>query len=356
MVLALFAATAALAAAQNATTMPSPKEWDFTFHNFRFDDGDTLPEVRMHCTTFGEPHRNGAGHVDNAVLIMHGTGGSGHSLINPVFAGVLFKKGQLLDADKYFLILPDAFGHGRSSKPSDGLHARFPHYGYNDIVRLQYQTVTEGLKVDHLRLVMGTSMGAMQTYMWGEAHPDFMDALMPLACLPTQIGGRNRMTRRMIVDAIQDDPGFEGGEYKTQPYGVRAAIYVLILMGSSPWQMMKQAPTRDQADVLLDRIMAAQLARTDANDLLYQVASSSDYNPEPDLEKIAAPLTQVNSADDFINPPELGIAEKLIKRVKRGKFVLIPISPKTHGHGTHTFAAVWKNYLADLLNRSGGMR
>jgi len=335
---------------------PTPTERDFTFKDFHFADGETLPEVHMHCTTFGEAHKGSSGKVDNAVLIMHGTGGNGHSLVNRVFAGELFGPGQLLDATKYFLILPDALGHGKSSKPSDGLHAKFPHYGYRDMVQLQYKTVTEGLQVDHLRLVMGTSMGAMQTFLWGETYPDFMDALMPLACLPVQIAGRNRMTRKMIIDDIQNDPGYNGGEYTTQPYGLRAAVDVLILMGSAPLQMMKQAPTRDQADTLLDRMEGGQLRGADANDIMYQVGSSADYNPEPDLEKITAPLTHVNSADDFINPPELGIAEKLIKRVKHGKFVLIPISDKTHGHGTHTYAAVWKNHLKDLLQRSGGMK
>jgi homoserine O-acetyltransferase/O-succinyltransferase len=333
---------------------PAPTERDFTFKDFHFADGEVLPEVHMHCTTFGVIHRGSSGKVDNAVLIMHGTGGNGHSLINRVFSGELFGPGQLLDANKYFLILPDALGHGKSSKPSDGLHAKFPHYGYRDMVQLQYKTVAEGLQVDHLRLVMGTSMGAMQTYMWGENYPDFMDALMPLACLPVQIAGRNRMTRKMIINDIQNDPGYNGGEYTAQPYGLRAAVDVLILMGSAPLQMMKQAPTRDEADTLLGRMEGGQLRGADANDIMYQVASSSDYNPEPDLEKIIAPLTHVNSADDFINPPELGIAERLIKRVKRGKFVLIPISDKTHGHGTHTYAAVWKNHLKDLLQRSGG--
>ncbi|HEY3782481.1 MAG TPA: alpha/beta fold hydrolase [Fimbriimonadaceae bacterium] len=335
---------------------PIPTERDFTFKDFHFMDSEVMPEARIHCTTFGTIHRGASGKVDNAVLIMHGTGGSGHSLINRVFSGELFGPGQLLDANKYFLILPDALGHGKSSKPSDGLHAKFPHFGYRDMVQLQYKTVTEGLQVDHLRLVMGTSMGAMQTYLWGETYPDFMDALMPLACLPVQIAGRNRMTRKMIIDAIKDDPGYNDGEYKTQPYGLREAADVMILMGSAPLQMMKQAPTRDEADTLLERMEHGQMARMDANDILYQVASSFDYNPEPDLEKITAPLTHVNSADDFINPPELGIAEKLIKRVKHGKFVLIPISDKTHGHGTHTYAAVWENHLKDLLDRSGGRR
>lgn len=341
-------------AAVAALQMPTPEEHDFTVQSYSFADGESMSDIRLHCTTLGTPQRDPrTGKIGNAVLIMHGTGGTGHQFLSPVFANVLFKPGQLLDATKYYIILPDAFGHGRSSKPSDGLHAKFPHYGYHDIVRLQHKMITEDLKVDHLRLVMGTSMGGMQTWMWGEMYPDFMDALMPLACLPVEIAGRNRMTRKMIIDDIVNDPGYEGGEYKTQPRGLRAAVDILLILGSSSLQMMKQSPTRDQADKMLDSYEQAQLEHTDANNMVYYFSASSDYNPEPDLEKIQAPLIHVNSADDFINAPELGIAERLIKRVKRGRFVLLPITDKTRGHGTHTVASVWKKYLEELLRESG---
>jgi homoserine O-acetyltransferase len=340
---------ALLGASQSQPPAVDPAELDFTVRDFHFADGATMPELHLHCTTFGAPHRGANGKVDNAVLIMHGTGGTGHQFLSPVFANVLFGPGQLLDTSKYYVILPDALGHGKSSKPSDGLHAKFPHYGYRDIVKLQHQMITEDLHVDHLRLVMGTSMGGMQTWLWGETYPDMMDALMPLACLPMQIAGRNRMTRKMIIDDIQNDPSYNNGEYTTQPHGLIAAADILILMGSSPLQMMKQAPTREKADAMLPRYEDGQTAHADANDMLYYVSASADYDPEPDLEKIQVPLVHINSADDFINPPELGIAEKLIKRVKHGKFVLLPITDQTRGHGTHTVASIWKDHLADLL-------
>ena len=333
---------------------PKPVESDFVVHDFKFANGQSLDTLNLHCTTIGEPHRNAkSGKVDNAVLLMHGTGGNGHSLLAPSFADVLFGQGQLLDATKFFLILPDAIGHGKSSKPSNGLHAKFPNYRYDDIVRAQHQIIFEKLGVDHLRLVMGTSMGGMQTWLWGEMYPNEMDALMPLACAPIEIAGRNRMVRKMAIDAIRNDPGWDNGEYKTQPAGLVAAFNAIIIMGSSPIQMLKQAPTRQAADDLLERTIKARMAQTDANDFLYQFESSGDYNPKPDLEKIVAPLTAVNSADDFINPPELGVCEREIKRVKLGKFVLIPASDKTHGHGTHTYAALWQDHLAELLKRSG---
>jgi homoserine O-acetyltransferase len=330
----------------------TPNETDFTVRDFTLADGETMPEINLHATTFGTARKDASGRVTNAVLIMHGTGGSGHQFITPIFSGVLFGPGQLLDAAKYYIILPDALGHGKSSRPSDGLHAKFPHYGYRDIVKLQHMLITEHLGVNHLRLVTGTSMGGMQSWVWGETYPDFMDALMPLASLPVEIAGRNRMTRRMIIDAIKNDPEWLGGEYKTQPHGLSAALDVLTIMSSSPLQMMKQAPTREQADEMLERSISSRMKSTDANDLLYQISASEDYNPEPDLEKIEAPLLAINSGDDFINPPELGIMEREIKRVKNGRYVLIPISDKTRGHGTHTVAAIWQRYLAELLKQT----
>jgi len=290
--------------------------------------------------------------VDNAVLILHGTGGTGGQFLSEAFAGVLFGPGQLLDTSRYYVVLPDGVGHGGSTKPSDGAHAAFPHYGYRDMVRAQHRLLTEGLKVDHLRLVMGTSMGGMHTWLWGETYPDSMDALMPLASLPVQIAGRNRMMRRMIIDSIRSDPEWNGGEYRTQPRGLASAVYTLLFMVSSPLQWQKAAPTREAADRFFDEQVKARTSANDANDMLYQFESSADYDPAPDLEKIQAPLTAVNSADDQVNPPELGILEREIRRVKQGRYVLIPISDETRGHGTHSRPAVWKQHLEELLARS----
>jgi homoserine O-acetyltransferase/O-succinyltransferase len=323
-------------------------EGDYVLHNFKFASGESLPELRIHYRTLGKFD----GH--NAVLILHGTGGSGANFMTDAFAGVLFGPGELLDAQKYFIVLPDGIGHGKSSKPSDGMHARFPHYGYDDMIEAQYRLLREKLGVNHLRLVMGTSMGGMHTWLWGEEHPQFMDALMPLASLPVQIAGRNRVMRTMIMDAIRNDPAWNGGEYKTEPReGLVSAIDVLLLMGSAPLAWQAQAPTRDAADKLYGEMLQKRLATTDANDMLYAFAASRDYDPSPKLEAIEAPLVAVNSADDLINPPELGILEKQIQRVRRGKAVVLPITPETRGHGTHSLPAIWKQYLADLLQRSG---
>lgn len=344
---------ALLALSAMAIRYPTPVEHDFVVRDFSFQSGQKLEELKLHCTTVGDPRRNPTtGKIDNAVLVMHGTGGNSHSLLASSFADVLYASGGLLDASKYFIILPDAIGHGHSSKPSDGLHAKFPNYRYADIVRAQHMLVFDLLKVDHLRLVIGTSMGGMQTWMWGELYPDAMDALMPLACAPIEIAGRNRMLRKMAIDSIRTDPEWLDGEYRSPPKGLVGAIYALTIMGSSPLQMLKQAPTKKDSDDMLARTVKSSMARLDANDFLYQFESSEDYNPEPDLEKIVAPLTAVNSADDFINPPELGVVEKLIGRVKNGKFVLLPITDKTRGHGTHTIASIWKEHLEELLKRS----
>jgi homoserine O-acetyltransferase len=343
-----------LAAAVNAATAEiRPLEADYVIRDFHFASGETLPELRIHYTFLGKPKKDLQGRVTNAVLIMHGTGGSGRSLINERFSGVLFGKGQLLDAEKYFIILPDGIGHGKSSKPSDGLHARFPQYSYQDMVAAQYALVTKGLEVNHLRLVMGTSMGCMHTFMWAEAYPDFMDALMPLACLPVQIAGRNRVWRDLTMEAIRNDPQWLKGDYVTQPIaGMRTAASLLLIAGSAPIQMQITLPTRDAADEFVQKYIQRQLEDLDANDFLYQVNASRDYDPSAGLEKIKAPLLQINSGDDFINPPELGIAEREIKRIKGGRFVLLPASDQTHGHGTHTWAAVWQQYLAQLLEAS----
>jgi len=348
--LILFIAAASHAAL--ADDYPAPQEGTFIVKDFAFKSGERMAEVNLHYYTLGTPQKDSSGTVRNAVLILHGTGGSGASFLKPYFAGVLFGPGQLLDATKYFIILPDDIGHGKSSKPSDGLHMRFPHYDYDDMVELQYRLITDGLNVNHLRLVLGTSMGCMHSYVWGEQHPDFMDALMPLACQPVEIAGRNRMMRRMIIDDIRNDPEWNNGEYTQQPHGMAAALQVLLIMGSSPLEMQKEFPTRDLADAYLEQWIAAEMKSTDANDMLYYFDASRNYNPEPDLEKITAPLTAINSADDQINPPELKIIDKDILRIKNGRFVLLPITDQTRGHGTHSLPAIWQNYLAELLARS----
>jgi homoserine O-acetyltransferase len=333
----------------------SDTEGDFVLHDFRFASGETLPELKLHYTTLGAPSRDAAGVVRNAVLVLHGTGGSGRAFLNDTFGGVLFGPGRLLDAGRHYLILPDGIGHGRSSKPSDGMRARFPRYTYADMVQAQYRLVTEGLGVNHLRLVMGTSMGGMHTWMWGETHPQLMDALMPLASLPVAIAGRNRMIRRMVLDAIRQDPDWQAGDYREQPQrGLRSAIYTLLFMVSVPLQWQRQAPTPAAADEMFDRLVADYAAKLDANDMLYQFDASRDYDPWPGLERIEAELLAVNSADDQVNPPELGILEDAVRRVRRGRHVLIPISAETCGHRTHSAAALWQDHLAGLLKRTQG--
>jgi homoserine O-acetyltransferase len=349
--LLLFSVLSAAAAAC-AAEYPAPKEGTFVVKDFQFKSGEKLPEVKLHYYTLGAPQKDASGKVRNAVLILHGTGGTGKQFLNDHFAGVLFGPGQLLDATKYFIILPDNVGHGQSSKPSNGLHMRFPHYEYDDMIELQYRLLTQGLGVNHLRLVMGTSMGGMHSWLWAEQHPDFMDAAMPLASLPAEIAGRNRMMRRMVMDAIRTDPEWNNGEYKQQPHGLAAALDILLIMGSSPLQMQKDDPTREKADAFLEKFIADRMNTTDANDMLYYFDASRNYNPEPQLEKITVPLTAVNSADDQINPPELKILDRDIQRVKNGKYVLLPITDQTRGHGTHTWPAIWGDHLAELLKRS----
>jgi homoserine O-acetyltransferase/O-succinyltransferase len=346
--LVLFAANVA----SGVERWPAPTEANFTIKNFRCESGETLPALTLHYRTLGEARRDAAGVVRNAVLILHGTTGSGRQFLTEQFAGVLFGAGELLDASRYFIILPDDIGTGQSTKPSDGLHARFPHYDYHDMVVAEHALVTEGLNLNHLRLVMGTSMGGMHTWMWGEMYPDFMDALLPLACLPVQIAGRNRMTRVLIMDSIRKDPEWNHGEYKTEPRGLLGAAHLVLMMTSSPLQWQKRAPTQRAADELLSRMVQSLMSRADANNWLYQFDASHDYNPEPELEKIVAPLVAINSADDQVNPPELGIAEREIKRVKRGRFVLLPITDETRGHGTHSLPAIWNRHLAELLAES----
>lgn len=340
------------AGAAMAANYPTPVEGDYIVKNYQFKSGETLPEVKLHYATIGTPQKDANGVVRNAVLIMHGTTGSGRQFLVENFAGVLFGPGQLLDATKYFIVLRDAVGHGKSSKPSDGLHAKFPHYEYEDMVRLDYKLLTEGLGVNHLRLVMGTSMGGMHSWMWPELYPDFMDAAMPLASLPIEIAGRNRMIRKMIMNCITEDPAWMNGEYKTPPPGLKPALYLMTMMTSIPKVWQQQYPTREAADQFLERSIAARMKTMDANDMLYAYDSSRNYNPEPDLGKIICPLMAVNSADDQVNPPELGVLERDIKLVKRGKAVLLPITDQTRGHGTHTMPVIWQGYLKELLEQS----
>jgi homoserine O-acetyltransferase len=346
-----FIATSMVASAQTVSTYRAT-EADYVAHDFKFKSGEELSELRLHYRTLGKPERDALGRVKNAVLILHGTGGSGQQFVQPQFAGELFGLGQLLDVDRYFIILPDGIGHGKSSKPSDGLHAHFPAYDYDDMVAAEHLLVTEGLGVQHLRLIFGTSMGCMHSFVWAETYPDFMDALMPMACLPVQIAGRNRLWRKMLMDAIRNDAAWNGGEYKEEPKeALIAAQDLLVIAGSAPLLMQKTLSTRDAADKYAED--AEKHASTlDANDLLYQVNASRNYDPSPQLEKITTLVMWINSADDFINPPELGIAEKESKRLKNGTFVLIPISEQTHGHGTHTWAVVWQLYLKEILDKS----
>src|SRR4029077_20623434 len=339
----------------SAADYPPPTEGDYTIHDFKFASGEALPELRIHYRTLGKIDKDGQGKTRNALLIMHGTTGSGAQFIRPEFAGELFGKDQPLDATKFFVVLPDGIGHGKSSKPSDGMHAKFPRYGYIDMVEAQYRLLIDGLGVNHLRLVMGTSMGGMHTWLWGESHPEFMDALMPLASLPTQISGRNRAWRRIIIDAIRNDPAWNGGEYPAaagQPPSLRTAAEMLWFMSSNPVLRQKEASTLAKTDEVLDKFVEQIVKGDDANDVLYALEASHDYDPGPNLEKIQASLLAINSADDLINPPELGILESEIKRVPHGRAIVIPLSDKTRGHGRHTVAALWKDHLVELLKES----
>jgi homoserine O-acetyltransferase/O-succinyltransferase len=340
-------------AEKHEQTWPTPDEGVYVVHDFHFQSGETLPEVKLHYYTLGKPVKDANGRTRNAVLILHGTSGQGAGFLRPVFAGVLFGPGQLLDVSKYYVIIPDNIGHGKSSKPSDGMHAHFPQYEYADMIALQHELVQNGLGVNHLRLILGTSMGCMHSWMWGETHADFMDALMPLACLPVQIAGRNRIWRKMVIDGIREDPDWKNGDYTTEP---RAALQIsadfLLIGTSAPLHMQEDLPTREASDKYLGEAMKRITGQLDANDFLYAVSASRNYDPSAKLESIKAAVMFINSTDDFINPPELGIAEREIKRVKNGKFVLLPASEQTYGHGTHTVAAAWQSYLKELLERS----
>lgn len=324
---------------------------DAMFRDFRFASGERLDSVRIHYTTLGTPRKDARGTVRNAVMILHGTGGTGRGFLSPSYAGELFGPGQLLDSAKYFIILPDNLGHGGSSKPSDGMRMRFPSYGYADMVTAQHRLLTEHLGVNHLRLIMGTSMGCMHSWVWGYTHPTFMDGLAPMACVPAQIAGRNRMIRTMAMDAIKSDPAWQGGSYTTPPaQGLRASQMMLYIMSSAPLVQQAQAPTRDAADSVIRAWLDARVRSTDANDFLYYFNASSDYDPSPHLEKIVAPALFINSADDAVNPPELGLAEALAKRMPTTRFMLLPITADTRGHGTHSLPKLWGGHLRTFLS------
>ena len=350
--LGIAAALTSAPAAPAQVVAPEPVAGEAVLRDFRFSSGETLPELKLRYVTVGRKLDDGRGRTANAVLVLHGTGGSSAQFLGPAFAGVLFGPGQPLDASRFYLVIPDGIGHGGSSKPSDGLRTRFPRYTYDDMVRAQHRLLTEALGVTHLRLVLGTSMGGMHTWLWGETYPDFMDALLPLACLPAPIAGRNRMWRKMAMDAIREDPAWKGGDYVEQPRGLRGALSLLLAVSGSPLGWMQQAPDAAAADAAVDRYLAERLPKADANDLLYALDACRDYDPSRELERIKSPLLAINFADDAINPPELGILEKSIRRVKNGQAVVFPLSEKTRGHQTHTMADLWKTYLAELLVRS----
>jgi len=338
---------ASFAAAQ--ATFPAPVERDFVARDFAFASGDRMPEVKIHYRTVGEPRKDPDGVVRNGVLILHGTGGTGAGFLGNAYGGRLFGKGQPLDAEKFFIILPDNIGHGRSSKPSDGLHMKFPRYGYADMVKLQHALVKDGLGLTHLKLVMGTSMGAMHAWTWGYLYPDFASGLMPLASNPVEVAGRNRVWRKLLLDAIMTDPTWMNGEYQQQPRGLQSALGFLIIATSVPLQWQKQAPTREAADKFLAEQLASRGRGTDANDMIYYYRAIEDYDPSPHLSEITAPLLAINSADDYVNPPELPMMAAAIKKVKRGRFVLLPITDETRGHGTHSLPAIWGPELVKFL-------
>ena len=348
--IAILAVLLAVPLAVAAAPFPEPASGDYVIRNFRFSTGETLPELKIHYRTLGSPRRDARGIVRNAVLVLHGTTGSGKGFFSENFAGVLFGPGQLLDSSKNYLVVPDGVGHGESSKPSDGLRARFPRYGYHDMVEAEHRLLTEGLGVNHLRLIVGTSMGAMHAWMWGEKYPDFADGLVPLASIPTAIAGRNRVFRKMVSDDIRNDPEWKNGDYTTQPRGLMAAVQVLLFMVSAPQYWHKQGPTPEDADKFLAEQMRVRGGGVDANNFLYAFEASHDYDPSPDLEKITAPVLAINSADDEVNPPELGLMEKLMPRVKRGKYVLLPATPETRGHSTHSWPVFWQDHLKKFLS------
>jgi homoserine O-acetyltransferase len=349
-------------AAAPATSSPAPvatvtnwpiRESDYVIRDFRFHDGATLPALRIHYTMLGQPHRDASGAIDNAVMVLHGTGGTGKQFLSPQFADELYGPGQPLDISKYWIILPDNIGHGGSSKPSDGMRMRFPAYDYGDMVEAQYRLLKDGLGIKQMRLIMGTSMGCMHGFVWGEAHPDYVRALMPMACQPVELAGLNRMWRQLLIDGIKSDPAWAGGEYKSEPVqGLRTAESLLFVAGAAPLSYQKLYPTRVAASDFASRRVSEAMTGLDANDLIYQVDASRTYDPWPALEKITTPVTWINSADDFINPRNFDFAAQAVKRMPNARFRLVAETADTHGHGTHTWAVNWKADLVDLLART----
>jgi homoserine O-acetyltransferase len=350
MIRPLAALLLALIAAPAAAAEWPAKEGDHVIKDFRFASGETLPEVRMHYTILGTPHRGTDGKIDNAVMVLHGTGGTGKQFLLPQFADELYGPGAPLDLARTFVILPDNLGHGGSSKPSNGLRMAFPKYDYVDMVEAQRRMLVDGLGVTRLKAIIGTSMGCMHAFVWGTTHPGFAERLAPFACQPVEIAGRNRMWRKMSMDAIRADPLWNDGNYTSPPTsGLRTAVSLSVIAGSNPVGLQAAYPTRAATETALEGIFAGRNSGADANDILYWLDASRNYNPSPGIEKIAVPVLWINSADDFINPPELGIAEREVKRMKRAKFILLPMTAETKGHGTHTWAKFWKKDLAELL-------
>jgi homoserine O-acetyltransferase/O-succinyltransferase len=339
-----------MAQAENGGSFPGQTEGDFIIQDFHFRDGELLPQLRIHYLTLGMPHHNSSGAVDNAVLLLHSTGSDTTEFLDPPFSNPLYGPGKPLDLKKFYVIIPDAIGHGKTSKPSDGLRAHFPHYGYEDIVFAQHQLVTEKLGISHLRLVMGLSMGGMQTWLWGERYPEMMDRLFPISSLPVEIGGRNRLWRHTIVEAIRNDPEWNNGEYKQQPHAFSRIVPLIAIMVSNPVRQYEKYPTRIAADEWYERMTRNAYEHADVNDALYHLDASSDYNPAPDLDKIRAKLFLVLFADDQINSPEFGALEREMPKIKNGRYVIVPTSPQSNGEGNNTDAELWRSYLEDLLN------
>jgi homoserine O-acetyltransferase len=346
----LTAAVPCLLTAQPSGWARAGRPGDAVLRDFTFRSGDKLAALTVHYTTLGSPRRDAAGKVRNAVMILHGTGGTGRGFLSGSYAGELFGPGQLLDSSRFYIVLPDGIGHGGSTKPSDGLRATFPKYTYDDMVLAQYRLLTEVLGVNHLRLIMGTSMGCMHGWVWGYTYPSFMDGLAPMACLPQPIAGRNRMMRTMAMDAIRNDPAWKGGDYTAPPPGLRTALGMLYMMSSAPLVQQAAAPTRHKADSVIRAYLDRGMTTTDANDFVYQFDASRDYDPSTHLGQITAPSLWVNSADDLVNPPELGLAEQYAARMPQTRFILLPITAETRGHGTHSLPKIWGKHLADFLS------
>ena len=349
---AIIAAAASLLTshAMAQTSWPNQRDANFTIRDFRFGDGETMPELRLHYMTLGTAKRNAQGEITNGIVLLHGTSGSGQNWLLPTLAGELFGKGKPLDASENFIIIPDSIGVGGASKPSDGLKGKFPHYRYHDIVEAEHRLVIEGLGIHHLRMVMGSSMGGMQTWMWGEMYPDLMDGLVPIASMPIQISGRNWINRRIRIEAIKHDPEYHDGNYEKNPTHWIYTSPSGAMSTESAWQIQQSAPTRDAGDAMY-RKLVEDAAKNDANNTLYGIEAVMDYDPSKDLEKIKAHLMAINFADDEANPPDLHVLEPAVKRIAHAQYVLIPGSEKTHGHYTHLRAAIWKSHLADFMKQ-----